>query len=55
MLGWHFVLVTLYRGLHLVLGKTIRIGDTIIFSVLILGPLFWVGYNLDTYNQDLQT
>jgi hypothetical protein len=28
MLGWHLVLVTLYRSLDLVLSKTIRIGDT---------------------------
>ena len=28
MLGSHLVLVTLYRGLQLVLSKTIRIGDT---------------------------
>ena len=28
MLGSHLVLVTLYRGLPLVLSKTIRIGDT---------------------------
>jgi hypothetical protein len=28
MLGEHLVLVTLYRGLQLVLSKTIRIGDT---------------------------
>ena len=27
MLGWRLVLVTLYRGLQLVLSKTIRIGD----------------------------
>ena len=28
MLGQHGVLVTLYRGLQLVLNKTARIGDT---------------------------
>jgi hypothetical protein len=28
MLGSHLVLVTLYRGLQLVLSKSIRIGDT---------------------------
>ena len=28
MLGSHLVLVTLYRGLHLALSKTIRIGVT---------------------------
>ena len=28
MLGWHLVLVTLHRGLQLVLSKTIVIGDT---------------------------
>jgi hypothetical protein len=28
MLGWHLVLATLYRGLQLVLSKTIWIGDT---------------------------
>ena len=28
MLGLHLVLVTLYRGLQLVLSKTIGIGDT---------------------------
>ena len=28
MLGLHLVLVTLHRGLQLVLSKTIRIGDT---------------------------
>ena len=28
MLGWHLVLVTVHRGLQVVLSKTIRIGGT---------------------------
>ena len=28
MLVYHLVLVALYHGLHIVLSKTIRIGDT---------------------------
>ena len=28
MLGYHLVLVTLYRGTQLVLSMTIKIGDT---------------------------
>ena len=36
MLGWHLVLVTLYRGLQVVPSKTIRIVDNkyILFSVV---------------------
>ena len=34
MLGYHLVLVTLYRGLQLALSTTIRIGSVIIVSVV---------------------